>query len=253
MKSPYVFAANTGFLWKELDFLLRLTKASQGGFAALEFHDEAQREDRAKLKDLLERLELPVISLNTQLGDTFGCAAIPQMARQARSDIAEAAQAAKDIGADAIHVVAGKIEKTPESDAAYEGSLRHALEVFSGNVLIEPITGHSVPGYFMQTAEQAREFIDMVDDPRLRLLFDCYHIQHDKGECLETFKEHAGVIGHVQIASYPARAEPIAGEIDYPALLPAMKAAGYEGAFGCEYLPATTVEQGLGWWDAYTK
>ena len=48
-------------------------------------------------------------------------------------------------------------------------------------------------------------------------------------------------------ASVPARAEPELGpdaRLDYARVLPAIVAAGYTGAFGCEYRPAGTVEAG---------
>jgi len=67
------------------------------------------------------------------------------------------------------------------------------------------------------------------------------------------FRESAANVGQVQIASVTTRAEPQIGPgavVDYAQLLPAIVAAGYHGAFGCEYRPAGTVEAGLGWRDA---
>ena len=88
--TPYRFSANTGYLWKERPFLDRIRCAAANDFQALEFHDEAQREDRAALKALLAETGLPVIGLNVRLGDTLGCAAIPGAADQAKRDCDQA-------------------------------------------------------------------------------------------------------------------------------------------------------------------
>ena len=251
MAARPLFAANTGFLWRRHPFAQRLRLANAAGFAAVEFHDEAQREDPRLLKELLDELGLTVLALNTAMGESFGRAAIPGLARQARADIEAAASCAAALGAVAIHVLGGKIQRSAAASAAFEASLRHALKVHPGTVLIEPIAGEAVEGYFLETAAHARRFIDAIGEPRLKMLFDCFHVQTKEGECLATFRRHVDVIGHVQIAGFPGRDEPDRGRIDYPALLASMRAAGYRGAFGCEYLPATTEEDGLGWRDAY--
>ncbi|MDE3121021.1 MAG: isomerase, partial [Paracoccaceae bacterium] len=67
---------------------------------------------------------------------------------------------------------------------------------------------------------------------------------------IDRFRACAAQVGHVQIASVPARAEPETGPgavPDYGVILPALRKAGYGGMFGCEYRPATTTDAGLGW------
>ena len=54
------------------------------------------------------------------------------------------------------------------------------------------------------------------------------------------------LIGHVQIAAVPSRAEPDEGEVNYPALFEAID-AGYAGWVACEYKPRARTEDGLGW------
>lgn len=74
----YRFSANTGFLWPEPAFLEGIRRAAACRFEAVEFHDEAQGEDRAALKDLLAETALPVTSLKVSKGTTGGCAATPE-------------------------------------------------------------------------------------------------------------------------------------------------------------------------------
>ena len=54
-------------------------------------------------------------------------------------------------------------------------------------------------------------------------------------------------IGHIQLADTPGRHEPGTGEINFPFLFAHLDALGYAGWVGCEYVPATTTEAGLGW------
>jgi sugar phosphate isomerase/epimerase len=54
-------------------------------------------------------------------------------------------------------------------------------------------------------------------------------------------------IGHIQIAGYPGRGEPIGGEIDYDGLLALIDRIGHRGWVGCEYVPNGNTEAGLTW------
>jgi hydroxypyruvate isomerase len=55
------------------------------------------------------------------------------------------------------------------------------------------------------------------------------------------------VIGHVQIAAVPSRAEPDEGEIDYRTVLAELDKLGYDGWVGAEYKPRADTDDGLGW------
>ena len=50
-------------------------------------------------------------------------------------------------------------------------------------------------------------------------MFDAYHVGRGQGDVLKRLEKHLPLIGHIQIAAVPSRAEPDEGEIDYPAVL----------------------------------
>ena len=239
-------SANTGFLWKDLPFLERIRQAAAHGFDAVEFHDEAQSEDREALKDVLAETGLPVMGLNTRAGDSAGAAAISGSSDQARRDIEHAVESAELVGAANIHVLAGKTAD-PGAGRVYVDTLRFALAATDLTILIEPICAEQIPGYHLRTIEQAVDVLAEIDNPRLKIMFDCYHIYREHGDVAKAFEDHARHIGHVQIASVPDRAEPFPGELDYRILFPAFRAAGYDGAFGCEYRPRGRTQDGLAW------
>tara|TARA_R110002110_G_scaffold4850_4_gene24460 strand:- start:2148 stop:2909 length:762 start_codon:yes stop_codon:yes gene_type:complete len=233
------FSANTGFLFKDHPFMDRIRAAKAAGFDALEFHDEARGEDPVALGDLLAETGLPVCGMNVRMEGKPGCAAIPGQSDQFRRDIDEAVAIAGRIDAGAIHVLAGMAEGA-EARSTYIRNLAVALEATDRTILIEPLCRAAMPGYFLRTVEQAAEIIAEISNPRLKIMFDCFHVgmEHGAGAVADLFRKHASVIGHVQIASVPDRVEPLSGDLQYPNLLPAFQAAGYQGAFGCEYNPA---------------
>ncbi len=243
----YIFSANTGFLWTDRPLPDRIRAAAAAGFDAVEFHDEAQRSDLAAVRAALAETGLPVCGLNVRMGDTAGCAAIPGQEDQARRDVDAAAAVAEALDAGAIHVLAGRAGDAADR-AAYLRVLRHALEATDRVVLIEPICRVAIADYPLSDMDSAAAIVDEIGDPRLKVMFDIFHVQHESGDSAAVFAQHAGIIGHVQIASFPTRCEPgVADTLDYAHLLPAMRAAGYTGAIGCEYRPRSTVEAGMDW------
>ena len=245
------FSCNTGYLWKERPFLERLKIAKSHKFSSLEFHDEPHNEDLLELKDLLDELELPINGMNAVMGDTFGCAAISSRTKVARKEVEEAIAIADKISSPALHILSGIAENNSENLQAYLNNLRYALDNSDITILIEPVCSEQLPGYFLRTISQAAEVTKEIDHPRLKIMFDCYHIYRESGDLIQNFSAHAKNIGHVQIAAIEGRAEPFSGELDYSLVLPKLKALGYDGAFGCEYRPKSKTEDGLSWRDQF--
>ena len=247
------FSANTGYLWKELPFIDRIKMAKRHAFSSLEFHDEPQKENIAGLKNLLSEIELNVNGMNARMGDTFGCAAIPDQSDKARSEIKDAITIAEDLGAKALHILSGVTECNKTSINTYISNLNFALENSKISILIEPVCEEQLSGYFLRTIDQAAAIIDKIDHPRLKIMFDCYHIYRESGDLVKNFADHADKIGHIQIAAAENRAEPFPGALNYSDILPEFKRLGYQGAFGCEYRPSGSTEGGLGWRDPFFK
>ena len=59
------------------------------------------------------------------------------------------------------------------------------------------------------------------------------------------------IIGHIQIASVPSRAEPGVEELNYPFLFAELDRLGYDGFVGCEYRPRAGTLAGLDWFKPY--
>ncbi|MEX2520818.1 MAG: TIM barrel protein, partial [Paracoccaceae bacterium] len=95
------------------------------------------------------------------------------------------------------------------------------------------------------------EIIVRTGATNIRIMFDCYHLQIMQGDLLRRFEALQPLIGHVQIAAVPTRAEPDEGELAYDRLLPAFAEMGWKGFIGAEYRPKGTTDEGLGWMEHY--
>ncbi len=251
------FSANLGFLWTDRPLPDAIRAAKAAGFDAVECHwpfDVAAAATRAALQET----GLSMLGLNTRRGNTGigenGLSALPGRQAEARAAIDEALAYVTDISASAVHVMAGNTGG-PRARAAFCENLVYACEAAANGVtiLIEPLNPYNAPGYFLNSTAQAADIIREVGKPNLRLMFDCYHVQIMEGDVTRRFEGLQPLIGHVQIASVPDRAEPDHGELDYRYVLSRLAALGWNRPVGAEYLPKDGVPQDLAWLTRYRR
>jgi hydroxypyruvate isomerase len=72
-----------------------------------------------------------------------------------------------------------------------------------------------------------------------------------EGDLAATIRGNIDRIRHIQLADNPGRNEPGSGEINYPFLFGFIDRLGYPGWIGCEYKPAKSTVEGLGWIKPY--
>jgi hydroxypyruvate isomerase len=113
-------------------------------------------------------------------------------------------------------------------------------------LLLEPLnTRYDHPGYFLTSSDVGAEICRKIDSPRLKLLFDCYHMQIMEGDLVNHIERNIDVIGHFHSAGVPGRHELYQGETDYPFLLKQIERLGYQGVFGLEYMPSIDHEESV--------
>jgi hydroxypyruvate isomerase len=77
-----------------------------------------------------------------------------------------------------------------------------------------------------------------VNSARVRLLYDVYHMQIMEGDIIRTIQTAHPWIAHYHTAGNPGRNDlDDAQELNYPAILRAIKATGFEGYVAHEFLP----------------
>lgn len=83
------------------------------------------------------------------------------------------------------------------------------------------------------------EVCKMVGSPRVKLLYDIYHMQIMEGDIIRTIREvGAEWFGHYHTAGVPGRNDmDETQELYYPAIARAIVATGYDGYVGHEFVP----------------
>ena len=113
-------------------------------------------------------------------------------------------------------------------------------------LLLEPLNDkYDHPGHWLTSSDQGAEICRKIGSQRLRILFDCYHMQVMEGDLVNHIKRNIDVIGHFHSAGVPGRHEPFTGETNYPVVLEQIERLGYEGAFGLEYAPSMDQDASL--------
>jgi hydroxypyruvate isomerase len=107
-----------------------------------------------------------------------------------------------------------------------------------------PMKGH--PGYQGDDVDSVAGIIRRVGSPRVKMLFDCYHVQIMNGDVIRRIGQCRDVIGHVHTAGNPGRGElDEHQEINYPPIMRKLLEIGYAGWVGQEFIPTRDPLSGL--------
>ena len=246
------FSANLGFLYREFALDEAVRHAAQDGFAAVECHWPYEMA-ASQLKKALEETGLPLLGLNTDKGERMGLCALPHLKEAARRSIEEAFAYGAEVGAACVHVMAGTLAEgadESEAEACFIENLSYASKLADSHqmtVLIEAINKHDAPHYAVRDNAHAAAMIEAVGHPRLKIMFDCYHVVRMGHDIMAEFERYQSLIGHVQFASTPSRGVPDEGTTDYQMIFDKMAMAGWRAPFGAEYRVEGETRQSLGW------
>lgn len=261
------FAANLSLMYTELPFLARFAAAARDGFRAVEYlfpyayppEELAEVLDKHGLKQVL--FNAPAGGRNLpEMNDAWesgmrGTLCIPGQEDSFRNGVWEALRYAQVLQCPRIHVMSGLVPQDTVRDALRSrvlDNLRWAAQAAADvgiDIMIEPINGRDMPGYYLQTQDQAHCLVQTVAALNVKVQMDLYHCQISEGDVATKLRQYlpTGRVGHIQIAGVPERNEPDIGELNYRYLFSVIDSLGYAGWVGCEYRPRHGTSQGLGW------
>jgi hydroxypyruvate isomerase len=254
------FAANLTMMFNEWSFLDRFDAAAEAGFCAVEYlfpYDYAPED----IAERLTRNNLAQALFNMPPGDWVagerGVAALASRFPDVVSGVSRALDYAEATGVGRIHMMAGNADAgDAQAQANYRRAVVYAAEKLEERgleLVLEPINGRNMPGYFLNDFGAAEVLIAKLALPNVRLQFDIYHCQIIHGDVSMRLRNLMPIIGHVQIASVPSRNEPDGEELNYPFLFEELDRLGYQGFVGCEYVPRGNTLDGLGWFKSYAR
>jgi len=246
----------------DLPYEQRLRRIAALGFTRYElwFHDK--RFDGAALHDEPKDFDL-IAALNRELGLTctdfilnhpdggVQAALIDAKDRQRILDgVGPMIERARRIDCKAFISGAGNVVPGLSREAGTANMIEtlrqvaRPLEKAGITLLLEPFnTKVDHPQYFLDSAEECLAVLKAVGSPRVKMLYDIYHMQIMGGDVVAFIRKNISWIGHFHVAAVPGRHEPKEGELNYPFILKELDRLGYAGSVGLEYWP--TMDHGV--------
>ena len=261
---PLRFAANLSLLYPDVPFLDRFAAASADGFAGVEFlYPYAY--PAGHIAQLLRQHGLQQVLFNAPPGGVSREDMATAWDRGQRGSLVHADQQAvfeasihlaleyaQTLACPRVHVMSG-IAPAGANRAALTQLAVQRLQWAAERaaplgitLMIEPINGRDMPGYFLQHQADAHAIVQAVGSAHVQVQMDLYHCQIVEGDITTKLRHYlpTGRVGHLQIASVPDRNEPSLGELDYRHVFGELERLGWQGWIGCEYRPAGGAQPG---------
>ncbi|MCV7191500.1 TIM barrel protein [Mycolicibacterium brumae] len=230
-------------VFTDLDFLDRVRRIDELGFA-VEIWSFADKD--------LEALAATGAGFSSMTGYLHGDLYDAEGAREVVRTAAEAVKAAAVLGVPRLVVHPGELvdgqaarpqrRATAEMWFAAQRGLAELGELGAAagvTFCLENLnTKLDHPGVPLARAKDTLALVEAVGHPHVKMMLDLYHAQIGEGDLITLVRRCGDAIGEVQVADVPGRCEPGTGEIHYPAIAQALRAAGYRGTVGMEAFAA---------------
>jgi hydroxypyruvate isomerase len=243
-------------LFGEFEFPGRFEAAARAGFKAVEIQSPYAW-DKGRLAQIAGHAGVEVVLINLPAGDPLkgdrGIACLPSRLREFREGVARAIDYAAALGCKQMNCLAGVAPRDADHSVlrkTYVANLRYAANELARagmTLLIEPISTHAVPGFYLNRSAEAFALLDEAGADNLKVQYDLYHMHIMGDDLAATIAANLGRIGHMQCADVPGRHEPGTGKIDFSALFDRIDRLGYRGWIGAEYLPSGKTGDSLAW------
>ena len=244
-------------MYSEIPFLDRFQAAKDDGFEYVEFWGWTDKNLDA-VKAAAEKAGVGISGFN---GDADYSLIDPTHKEKYLDFLRQSVNAARKIGAKSVTIHSNALgdggivvnHYTELSDTVKICSMYDMLldcakiaEESGVDMNLEPLnitTDHV--GNFLATTRMAAEMTRLIGCPRLKVLYDVYHMQLNEGSLCDNIKAYCDQFGHIHVADAPGRHEPGTGEINYHNVFACLEKCGYAGRIGFELFPATTTAEAV--------
>ena len=244
-------------MYSELPFLDRFQAAKDDGFDFVEFWSWTDK-DLSAVKAAAERAEIGIAGFN---GDAELSLIDPDQKQSYLDFLKRSVDAAVQVGARSVTIHSNGLGEGGVVLNSYPDlsdtvklctmfdTLRECAKLAEDSGVqmnLEPLnvtTDHV--GNFLRTTQMAAEMTRLIGSPKLKVLYDVYHMQLNEGSLCDNIRSYGDQFGHIHIADAPGRHEPGTGEINYPHVLKCLEETGYTGLVGFELIPRTTTAEAV--------
>lgn len=243
-------------LFQDRSFVERMEAASRLGYRAIEFWDWKDK-DIAAVAQAAARLQLTVAAIS---GNRRHSLLEPDFRAGLIEEMDQVFEVAHQLNCRHIMMLSNVLEPdgsaapTPrlseeeKLDSIVEG-LRKLADRLKGQqvtLLLEPLnTMLDHKGCFLNSSTKAVAVLERVSSPRVRLLYDVYHMSMMGEDAPGEIATKAKWIGYVHAADMPGRHEPGTGTIDYSAVRRVLNRCGYQGFVGMEFSARASDEEAV--------
>ncbi|MDR3374088.1 MAG: TIM barrel protein, partial [Ancalomicrobiaceae bacterium] len=183
------FAANLTMMFNEVPFLDRFARAAAAGFTAVEFLFPYEYPVEV-IAERLARHTLAQALFNLPPGNWAagerGLACRPDRRAEVLAGVERALPYAKASGVHRLHLMSGIGDRRDATQlVAYRDAVKAVAERLGEvglDLVLEPINGRDMPGYFLNDFGFAADLIADLALPNLKLQFDIYHRQIMHGD-----------------------------------------------------------------------
>ncbi len=242
-------------MYSELLFLDRFQAAKNDGFEFVEFWSWTDK-DLDAVKAAAEEAGIGIAGFN---GDADLSLIDPAQKAEYLEFLKKSVAAAKKVGARSVTIHSNglgeggviinaynELSDTVKLCTMYDTLLECAkiAEESGIQMNLEPLnTTTDHVGNYLQTTRMAAEMTRLIGSPKLKVLYDAYHMQLNEGSLCDNIRTYGDQFGHIHVADAPGRHEPGTGEINYAKVFACLEESGYTGLVGFELIPeATTAE-----------
>lgn len=244
-------------MFSELPFLERFRAAKDDGFDFVEFWSWMDK-DLDAVKTAAEKAGIGIAGFN---GDAELSLIDPEQKDDYLAFLRRSVEAAKKVGARSVTIHSNGLGVGGVVIDHYDGlsgtvklcamfdTLKECAKIAEESGIsmnLEPLnitTDHV--GNFLQTTRMAAEMTRLIRSPKLRVLYDAYHMQLNEGSLCDNIRAYGDQFGHIHVADAPGRHEPGTGEINYAHVLSCLEETGYTGLIGFELVPRTSTAEAV--------
>lgn len=235
-------------LYPGLSAVEKIENIAKAGFSKVEFWGWRDK-DIPAIAEACHQNEVAVVNFS---GHRRGSLVAAETHDLFLDDLKEAVQVADALNCSTLMVLSNELDENGRVLNSYSNiaadnkylnlklGLEKALAAAPEEItlVLEPLnTRIDHPGYFLADMETAVSIIREINNPRLKILCDLYHLGVMGQDLKSLLTYYIDGIGYIHIADFPGRHEPGTGSADWATLLTIIKNCGYQGFVGFEYTP----------------
>ena len=166
-----------------------------------------------------------------------------------RAEIEKSIEVAKRVGGRLMTTLIARSDSEPLAyqRAALVDNLKRIapLAERAGVVIcLEAVNARDYPMLLLSDVADAYAVAHAIGSPAVRMVFDIYHAQARGGDVINALHRCWGMIGAIQVADNPGRAEMGSGELNWVNILRNIRDLGYRGLIELEHEVSSPGEDG---------